>query len=161
MKVLWMNLLLCFTERSIQSKGMIRKKRNLISDINVVPYIDVMLVLLVIFMVAAPLMVQGISVNLPQVSSQALPVKQSDPLIISVRSNGVFFLEAGSSSDVPLDLDQLTVKLSKVINKDNDLQVVIRGDGEVKYEKIVLLMGVLQQLGSKNIGLITRPPSNK
>ena len=52
-------------------------------------------------------------------------------------------------------------KLSKVINKDNDLQVVIRGDGEVKYEKIVLLMGVLQQLGSKNIGLITRSPSNK
>ena len=69
---------------------MLKRRRNLISDINVVPYIDVMLVLLVIFMVAAPLMVQGISVNLPEVSSDALPVENSEPLIISVRSDGSF-----------------------------------------------------------------------
>ena len=72
---------------------MLRRKRNLISDINVVPYIDVMLVLLVIFMIAAPLMVQGVLVNLPEASADPLPVKQSEPLIVSIKDNGAVFLE--------------------------------------------------------------------
>ena len=130
----------------------------MISDINVVPYIDVMLVLLVIFMVAAPLMVQGISINLPEVSSDALPVEKSEPLIISIRSDGSFFLEIDATRNKSLNLEEISQEIAKILKADKDMQVVIRGDGEVKYESVMLLMSQLQQLGSKNIGLITKPP---
>ena len=130
----------------------------MISDINVVPYIDVMLVLLVIFMIAAPLMVQGISINLPEVSSDALPVEKSEPLIISIRSDGSFFLEIDATRNNPLNLEEISQEIAKILKADKDMQVVIRGDGEVKYESVMLLMSQLQQLGSKNIGLITKPP---
>ena len=137
---------------------MLKRRRNLISDINVVPYIDVMLVLLVIFMVAAPLMVQGISINLPEVSSDALPVEKSEPLIISIRSDGPFFLEIDATRNKALNLEEISQEIAKILKADKDMQVVIRGDGEVKYESVMLLMSQLQQLGSKNIGLITKPP---
>jgi biopolymer transport protein TolR len=137
---------------------MLKRRRNLISDINVVPYIDVMLVLLVIFMVAAPLMVQGISINLPEVSSDALPVEKSEPLIISIRSDGSFFLEIDATRNKSLNLEEISQEIAKILKADKDMQVVIRGDGEVKYESVMLLMSQLQQLGSKNIGLITKPP---
>lgn len=137
---------------------MLKRRRNLISDINVVPYIDVMLVLLVIFMVAAPLMVQGISINLPEVSSDALPVERSEPLIISIRSDGSFFLEIDATRNKSLNLEEISQEIAKILKADEDMQVVIRGDGEVKYESVMLLMSQLQQLGSKNIGLITKPP---
>ena len=83
------------------------KRRNLISDINVVPYIDVMLVLLVIFMISAPLMVQGIQVNLPEASSEALPVKNNEPLIISIDQEGKIFLETESTKNQSLTLLEL------------------------------------------------------
>ena len=137
---------------------MLKRRRNLISDINVVPYIDVMLVLLVIFMIAAPLMVQGISINLPEVSSDALPVEKSEPLIISIRSDGSFFLEIDATRNKALNLEEISQEIAKILKADKDMQVVIRGDGEVKYESVMLLMSQLQQLGSKNIGLITKPP---
>jgi len=136
----------------------LKRRRNLISDINVVPYIDVMLVLLVIFMIAAPLMVQGISINLPEVSSDALPVEKSEPLIISIRSDGSFFLEIDATRNKSLNLEEISQEIAKILKADKDMQVVIRGDGEVKYESVMLLMSQLQQLGSKNIGLITKPP---
>jgi len=139
---------------------MLKKRRNLISDINVVPYIDVMLVLLVIFMVAAPLMVQGISVNLPQVTSDALPVEKSEPLIISVRSDGSFFLETEATRNQPLTIDEISIEVEKILKVNKDVQVVIRGDEEVKYERVMMLMALIQQLGSKNIGLITKPPQS-
>ena len=83
------------------------KRRNLISDINVVPYIDVMLVLLVIFMISAPLMVQGIQVNLPEATSEALPVKNNEPLIVSIKEDGALFLEADSTKNNALNLKDL------------------------------------------------------
>jgi biopolymer transport protein TolR len=137
---------------------MLKRRRNLISDINVVPYIDVMLVLLVIFMVAAPLMVQGISINLPEVTSDALPVENSEPLIISIRSDGLFFLETDATRNKSLSLEEISEEVSKILKANKEMQVVIRGDADVKYERVMLLMGKLQQLGSKNIGLITKPP---
>ena len=93
---------------------MLRRKRNLISDINVVPYIDVMLVLLVIFMIAAPLMVQGVLVNLPEASAEPLPVKKSEPLIVSIKNNGSVFLEVESLDGQELDLEQLNQNLSLI-----------------------------------------------
>ena len=83
------------------------KRRNLISDINVVPYIDVMLVLLVIFMISAPLMVQGIQINLPEASSEALTVKNNEPLIISIKKDGAIFLETDSTRDRSLSLEAM------------------------------------------------------
>ena len=136
-----------------------RKRRNLISDINVVPYIDVMLVLLVIFMIAAPLMVQGVLVNLPEASADPLPVKKSEPLIISVKNNGSVFLEVESLDGQDLNLEQLNLNVSKLLDADPSLQVVIRGDGKVEYEKIMTIMAELQSSGAKDIGLITKPPA--
>jgi TolR protein len=137
------------------------KRRNLISDINVVPYIDVMLVLLVIFMISAPLMVQGIQVNLPEASSEALPVKNQEPLIVSITQEGTLFLETDSTKGKPLSLSEISDLTSKIFEANPGLQVVIRGDGEVKYEKVMTLMATLQISGASDIGLISVPISQK
>jgi biopolymer transport protein TolR len=136
-------------------------RRNLISDINVVPYIDVMLVLLVIFMISAPLMVQGIQVNLPQVSSEALPVKNNEPLIVTIDKNGGVFLEVDSSKDKSLTLDELNISVTKIFEANPNLQVVIRGDAKVEYEKVMSVMAELQMAGATDIGLISKPLSSK
>tara|TARA_B100000401_G_scaffold96637_1_gene62055 strand:+ start:143 stop:562 length:420 start_codon:yes stop_codon:yes gene_type:complete len=135
-----------------------RRRRNLISDINVVPYIDVMLVLLVIFMIAAPLMVQGVLVNLPETSSDPLPVKSSEPLIVSIKDTGSVYLEVESLQGQELSLDQFNQNVSKLLDADPSLQVVIRGDGKVEYEKVMVIMAQLQSMGAKDIGLITKEP---
>tara|TARA_B100001094_G_scaffold162041_1_gene156781 strand:- start:285 stop:701 length:417 start_codon:yes stop_codon:yes gene_type:complete len=136
-------------------------RRNLISDINVVPYIDVMLVLLVIFMISAPLMVQGIQVNLPQASSDALPVKNNEPLIVTIDKNGGVFLEVDSSKDKSLTLDELNISVTKIFEANPNLQVVIRGDAQVEYEKVMSVMAELQMAGATDIGLISKPLSSK
>ena len=133
------------------------RKRKLVSDINVVPYIDVMLVLLVVFMVSAPLMVQGILLNLPEASNEPLPREQQDPLIISVDSKGQFYLEIQSSQKEPLALIQLSEKISSILKINPSLQVVVRGDGQVEYQRIISLMSELQNTGVDNVGLITSP----
>ena len=137
------------------------KRRNLISDINVVPYIDVMLVLLVIFMISAPLMVQGIQVNLPQASSEALPVTNNEPLIVSIDKNGELFLETDSTKDTSLSLEELNFSVTKIFESNPNLQVVIRGDGKVQYEKVMTVMAELQMAGATDIGLISKPISLK
>ena len=137
------------------------KRRNLISDINVVPYIDVMLVLLVIFMISAPLMVQGIQVNLPQASSEALPVTNNEPLIVSIDKNGELFLETDSTKGKSLSLEELNFSVTKIFESNPNLQVVIRGDGKVQYEKVMTVMAELQMAGATDIGLISKPISLK
>ena len=135
-----------------------RRRRTLLSEINVVPYIDVMLVLLVVFMVAAPLMVQGVLINLPETTSEPLPRKTSDPLIISIQNDGVIYLETQSTLNLPLDLEMLSEKVSKIIKANPSLQVVVRGDGNVRYQKVMELMSTLQASGVKDVGLITKAP---
>jgi biopolymer transport protein TolR len=137
------------------------RRRNLISDINVVPYIDVMLVLLVIFMISAPLMVQGIQVNLPEASSEALPVKNEEPLIVSITKEGNVFLETDSTRGRSLNLTEMNELVSKIFEASPGLQVVIRGDGEVKYETVMSVMASLQIAGASDIGLISAPISPK
>ena len=137
------------------------RRRNLISDINVVPYIDVMLVLLVIFMISAPLMVQGIQVNLPEASSEALPVKNEEPLIVSITKEGNVFLETDSTRGRSLSLKEMNELVSKIFEASPGLQVVIRGDGEVKYETVMSVMASLQIAGASDIGLISAPISPK
>ena len=135
------------------------KRRNLISDINVVPYIDVMLVLLVIFMISAPLMVQGIQVNLPEASSEALPVKNNEPLIISIDQEGKIFLETESTKNQSLTLLELNSFVSKIFQASPNMQVVIRGDASVAYQKVMVVMAELQSAGASDIGLISQPSS--
>lgn len=135
------------------------KRRNLISDINVVPYIDVMLVLLVIFMISAPLMVQGIQVNLPEASSEALPVKNNEPLIISIDQEGKIFLETESTKNQSLTLLELNSFVSKIFQASPDMQVVIRGDASVAYQRVMVVMAELQSAGASDIGLISQPSS--
>mgnify|MGYP001176147854 FL=1 len=135
-----------------------RRRRTLLSEINVVPYIDVMLVLLVVFMVAAPLMVQGVLINLPETTSEPLPREKSDPLIISIRNDGVIYLETQSTLNLPLNLKMLSEKVSKIIKANPSLQVVVRGDGNVRYQKVMELMSTLQASGVKDVGLITKAP---
>tara|TARA_X000000368_G_C22925380_1_gene665048 strand:- start:467 stop:826 length:360 start_codon:yes stop_codon:yes gene_type:complete len=117
-----------------------------------------MLVLLVIFMIAAPLMVQGVLVNLPEASSDPLPVKSSEPLIVSIKDTGSVYLEVESLLGQELSLDQLNQNVSKLLDADPSLQVVIRGDGRVEYEKVMVIMAQLQSMGAKDIGLITKEP---
>ena len=135
------------------------KRRNLISDINVVPYIDVMLVLLVIFMISAPLMVQGIQVNLPEASSEALPVKNNEPLIISIDQEGNIFLETESTKNQSLTLLELNSFVSKIFQASPNMQVVIRGDASVAYQRVMVVMAELQSAGASDIGLISQPSS--
>ena len=135
------------------------KRTNLISDINVVPYIDVMLVLLVIFMISAPLMVQGIQVNLPEASSEALPVKNNEPLIISIDQEGKIFLETESTKNQSLTLLELNSFVSKIFQASPNMQVVIRGDASVAYQRVMVVMAELQSAGASDIGLISQPSS--
>ena len=157
-----MNLALFFIERHIKIFNLMIKRRprnKLISDINVVPYIDVMLVLLVVFMISAPLMVQGVLVNLPEVASEALPRKIADPLIISIKNNGSYYLETSATSGLPLSLEELSINVGNILEANPGQQVVVRGDAEVRYERVMSMMSELQALGAKEIGLITKPPS--
>ena len=123
------------------------------------PYIDVMLVLLVIFMISAPLMVQGIQVNLPEASSEALPVKNNEPLIISIDQEGKIFLETESTKNQSLTLLELNSFVSKIFQASPNMQVVIRGDASVAYQRVMVVMAELQSAGASDIGLISQPSS--
>ena len=137
------------------------RKRRLMNQINVVPYIDVTLVLLVIFMVTAPMLTQGIEVNLPEASSDTLSVRDQTPLIVSVTVNGSYSLQDGDR--------QITVTLSSLPDEirarrgdeHSDVPVLVNGDSAVGYGKVVQLMAALQAAGVKQVGLLTEPPASR
>lgn len=134
------------------------KKHRPMSEINVVPYIDVMLVLLVIFMATAPLLTQGVSVELPKVDSELIDeTKQADPLVISINKSGEFYLSISASEKKSIVLDKLIIRVKAARSQTPDVAVLIRGDQQVAYGKVVTLMAQLQQAGIENVGLITEP----
>ncbi len=132
----------------------VRKKR--MSEINVVPYIDVMLVLLVIFMITAPLLTQGISVELPQTDSTPIEQKDEEPIIVSVDKDGRYYLNLGDSSDSPLETGKLMIRIKAVLKHRQDNTVYVKGDKNANYGKIVVLMAELKQAGVEQVGLVTR-----
>ena len=142
----------------------IKNRRRSIVSINVVPYIDVMLVLLVIFMITAPLLNQGVSVNLPQAKAEAIK-DQEEPLIVSVDQTGNYFLNAADDPDAPLSAQQLTTRLSAeiAVDKKNNISrsVLVKGDKNVQYGKVVVAMTLLQQAGIQKIGLMTQTPADR
>ncbi len=137
-------------------------RRKPMSEINVVPYIDVMLVLLVIFMATAPLFTQGVEVDLPQAPSEPLPNDDDDPLVVSVKQDGAIFINIGMRRDDEegrrVTIFSLEDQASKVIGARPNVPVYVRADTKLEYGKVVEIMTVLQKAGAESVGLITDPP---
>lgn len=128
------------------------------SEINVVPYIDVMLVLLVIFMITAPLLTAGVAVELPQGEAEPLPGESDEPLVVTVTKNGDYYLSVGETPDDPIDHQVLVTKVSAVLRHRPGTPVYVRGDAQVEYGKVVTAMVLLQKAGVPGVGLITQSP---
>lgn len=143
---------------NLSSKGVRRKP---ISEINVVPYIDVMLVLLVIFMITAPLLNQGVNVELPQAKAQPITPQDKEPLIISVDAKGNYYLNLTENPNQPLDLAVIANRVNQALNSakqaGKEQPVFVKGDKQVDYGKIMTAMVLLQQAGAKSVGLISQP----
>ena len=133
--------------------------RRPMSDINVVPFIDVMLVLLVIFMITAPLLTQGVKVNLPKTSSKALTEHQKEPLIVTVDSTGNFYFNLADKPNQPVTARTLSSLATTQLQQTGGQErpVLVRGDKSVNYGKVIEAMVLLQQAGAKSVGLITDP----
>jgi len=124
----------------------------------VVPYIDVMLVLLVVFMVTAPLLMQGVKVDLPQAPSVPLDQKQDEPLIVSIKKDGSYYLNLGKDEKVAKPLAEITNTVGKVLRQKPATPVLVWGDHSVDYGVVVGLMTELQKAGAPSVGLVTEPP---
>ena len=136
-----------------RSKG----KRRLMSDINVVPYIDVMLVLLIIFMITAPLLTQGISVDLPNAPASQLDPGQNEPLVLSVDRDGKYYLNVGDDEDVAVDDATVVERASAVLRRNAQTPVLVQADESVPYGRVVTGAVLLQQAGAAKIGFQTDP----
>lgn len=143
----------------LQSKN--KSRRRSLAEINVVPYIDVMLVLLVIFMIAAPLLSQGVNVNLPQASAKALPPKPEPPMIVSVDQHGQLYLNSSAQPQHPLSsreiMAEVVAQLELAKQKHQIREVYVKGDRAVDYGKVIEVMVMLQKAGVENVGLVTQP----
>jgi biopolymer transport protein TolR len=128
------------------------------AEINVVPYIDVMLVMLVIFMITAPLLTQGVQVELPKAAAETLEPDQQEPLVVNVDAQGQLYLNIGSAPERPVDAETLVQRVSAVLRRRQDRTVLIRGDHAVDYGTVVSAMVLLQQAGVPSVGLVTEPP---
>ncbi|MFL0800608.1 MAG: protein TolR [Agarilytica sp.] len=135
------------------------KKRKPLAEINVVPYIDVMLVLLVIFMVTAPLLMQGVKVDLPQTPSAALDKKDEEPVIVSVKDDGTYYINLGKSQEQARPLSDIADTVSKVLRQKPSTTILVWGDTKVEYGVVVNVMTALQKAGASSVGLVTDPPS--
>ncbi len=136
------------------------KNRRLMGEINVVPYIDVMLVLLIIFMVTAPLLTQGIEVELPKAAAEPLdPELTQDelPLVLSVDQEGNLYLNAGDEEGVPLDARTVIARTAAVLRRRPETPVLVKADQAVAYGRVVNAMVLLQQGGAEKVGFITDP----
>ena len=138
-----------------------KRKRKSMAEINVVPYIDVMLVLLIIFMVTAPLLQQGVEIDLPQASANPIPPDQQDPLIVSVDKEGLYYLNIGENQEQPVDPQRLTTQVAAVLKLRADTPVLVRGDQNVDYGEVVGAMVLLQNAGVAKIGLMTDPADTR
>ncbi|KPZ71670.1 MULTISPECIES: protein TolR [Shewanella] len=136
-----------------------RKRRRPVAEINVVPYIDVMLVLLIIFMVTAPIVSQGVKVELPQGEAEPLPAESKPPIVASIDEFGEYFLNVGSgSSDDPLSLDEISIQVGAMIQLEPERPVVVKADRRIPYENVIQLMVSLQGAGVPAVGLMTDSP---
>lgn len=136
-----------------------KKTRNRpLAEINVVPYIDVTLVLLVVFMITAPLLMQGVKVELPQVNSVPMENNDNEPFIISIKADGTFWIDEKGTNTIET-LTKIKSRVGKVIRQSPGTPILVWGDGRVAYASVVELMSELQNAGAPSVGLVTEPPS--
>ena len=136
------------------------RRRKLIGEINVVPYIDVMLVLLVIFMITAPLLTVGIKVRLPEASAEPIPtvsVKEQPPLVMSIDARGRWYLSIGRTPGQPLDEKTAAARATALLRRYPDIQVLVKGDTRVSYGRVIEAMAMLQKAGARKVGFLTDP----
>lgn len=133
-------------------------KKKPIAEINVVPYIDVMLVLLIVFMVAAPMLTQGVKVELPQAASVPIESKDDEPLTVSIKKDGSYYITLGGDPEQARTLAEIKDMVSKVLRQSPKTQVLVQGDHSVSYGTVVSLMSELQGAGAPSVGLVTEPP---
>lgn len=137
-----------------------KKFRNRpLAEINVVPYIDVTLVLLVVFMITAPLLMQGVKVELPKANSTPMETKENEPFIISIKADGTFWIDEKGTNKIET-LTTIKSQVSKVLRQSPETPILVWGDGQVAYASVVELMSELQRAGAPSVGLVTQPPSN-
>ncbi|MCP3909245.1 MAG: protein TolR [Oceanicoccus sp.] len=128
------------------------------AEINVVPYIDVMLVLLIIFMVTAPMLMQGVKVELPKAAAVPVGKQTDEPLIVSVKADGSYYLNLGKDEEKSQSLAVVQDKVSKIIRRKPETTVLVWGDTSVPYGNVVELMAALQAAGAPAVGLVTENP---
>lgn len=136
-----------------------RNRSRLVSEINVVPYIDVMLVLLVIFMVTAPMLTPGVPIELPEAAAEPLPVNSDEePLVISMNQSGQLFINVGGDGETPVTLGTIKDRVMKVLAAKPGTPVQLRGDTTLNYGTVMEVMGALQEVGVTSIGLVAETP---
>ncbi|HZD51811.1 MAG TPA: protein TolR [Woeseiaceae bacterium] len=134
------------------------QKRKLMGEINVVPYIDVMLVLLIIFMVTAPLLTQGVKVELPKAGAEPLETESSrPPIVVSVDREGNLYINHGGDEDKPANAQRIVTVTSSILKEQPETPVLVKADRAVPYGNVVGAMVLLQQAGADNIGFVTDP----
>lgn len=132
------------------------KKNRLVAEINVVPYIDVVLVLLIVFMITAPLLTQGVKVDLPQASSSPVD-KNEEPLIVSIKRDGSLYINLGKDDKKAVSIEVIQKQVTNVLQTKPQTPVLVWGDRSVDYGKVVTLMTQLQAAGADSVGLVTEP----
>ena len=138
-----------------------RSGRRLMGEINVVPYIDVMLVLLIIFMITAPLLTQGIEVDLPKADAEPLDtelLRETEPLILTVTADGAMYLNIGDDDDSPLEPRVIVARTAAVLRREPKTPMLVRADEAVPYGRVVEGMVLLQAGGAEKVGFVTDPP---
>ena len=134
------------------------RSRRAVAEINVVPYIDVMLVLLVIFMATAPLLMQGVEVDLPKADSSPVSDSDAEPLIVSIDAEARLYLNLGASDDQALSIETVKQRVATVLKRNPEKAVMVWGDAAVPYGEVVVLMSELQDAGAPSVGLMTEAP---
>ena len=130
-----------------------RSRNEPMSEINVTPFVDVMLVLLIIFMILSPLLIQGIEVNLPKTDTTKMSV-QSEPLVVSINSNGEYFINIGDES-LPINLEELKRKSKVIFDANPEIEVVFKGDEAADFQSVAAAMAAIQSVGIAKIGIVT------
>ena len=134
------------------------KKRRAVSEINVVPYIDVMLVLLIIFMITAPIVQQGVEVELPKLSANSLPPEQQEPVILTVSKTGEYYLNVGDDLKKPVSDDIVAERVALILKLKPQTPILVRGDKQADYGAVTTAMVLLQSAGVEKVGLMTDQP---
>lgn len=133
------------------------RRRRPMAEINVVPYIDVSLVLLIIFMVTAPMLQSGVDVDLPKAEARPIDPNQDKPIIVTIDKDGQLYLDATNQEDVPVDPASLTERVTRVLAEKPGVAVLIRGDQAVDYGRVITVMAALKNSGVPQVGLMTNP----